>query len=101
MEAASGGESNAEEIKIDRSVAGAQKSAADGPRAGSLSTWGGSPKRTRFCQGFSKFVIAIGEILSFRRNWHLKWSSGRSYAQQGQKDLVPFSLAAESGKLMN
>ena len=28
-----------QEIKIDRSAANAQKSAADGPRAGSLSTW--------------------------------------------------------------
>ncbi len=37
--AVSEGDSNAEEITIDRSAAGAQKSAADGPRAGSLSNW--------------------------------------------------------------
>ena len=32
-------ESNPEEIRIDRSAVNAQKSAADGPRAGSVSTW--------------------------------------------------------------
>jgi hypothetical protein len=38
-EAVSDSDSNAEEITIDRSAVNAQKSAADGPRAGSLSTW--------------------------------------------------------------
>ncbi len=38
-EAVSDSDANVEEIKIDRSAVNAQKSAADGPRAGSLSTW--------------------------------------------------------------
>ncbi len=37
--AVSDSDSNAEEITIDRSAVNAQKSAADGPRPGSLSTW--------------------------------------------------------------